>query len=261
MNNLQFRGTTITFNGINSSRYGLYLCNVDGGTDYFTRQFGTDRSIIKENGTVHSIEHNTPVVSLQLVKLDNHNNPIPISKDELARISHWLFSPEEYKPLIVDQNSVVYYGMFIRGEIWQNEYDKGYLTLEFELNSDHAYTILQNSDFRVNGERNVTINSRHTYGLYNEVDIEIKLANGQTGFTIINHTTGQTMTLSGLSNCTHIYIYNDGVKHIENVDNKSQNLRGNFNKVFIHLAYGTNQLTLKGTGTVRFISQGKLLLT
>ena len=29
MNNLQFRGTTITFNGINSSRYGLYLCNVE----------------------------------------------------------------------------------------------------------------------------------------------------------------------------------------------------------------------------------------
>ena len=45
------------------------------------------------------------------------------------------------------------------------------------------------------------------------------------------------------------------------VDNKSQNLRGNFNKVFIHLAYGTNQITLKGVGTVRFISQGKLLLT
>ena len=259
MNNLQFRGTTITFNGINSSRYGLYLCNVDG--DFYTRQFGTERSIAKENGTIQKIEDSTPTISIQLVKMDNKNKPMPISKDELSRISHWLFSPTEYKPLIVDQNSVVYYGMFVSGEIWQNEHDKGYLTLDFELNANHAYTILQNSDFRVNGERKVTVNSGNTYGLYNEVDIEIKLANGQTGFTIINNTTGQTMTLSGLSNCTHIYIYNDGIKHIENVDNKSQNLRGNFNKVFIHLAYGTNQITLKGVGTVRFISQGKLLLT
>ena len=257
---MQFRGTTITFNGINSSRYGLYLCNVDGGTDYYTRQFGSERSISKEGGTVKSIEHNTPTIDLQLVKLGNSQRPMSISKDELAKISHWLFSPEEYKPLIVDQNSVVYYGMFVKGEIWQNEYDKGYLTLSFELNADHAYTILQNSDFRVNGTRNVTINSRHTYGKYNEVDIEIQLANGQTSFEIQNKTTGQTMKLTNL-NCTHIYIYNDGIKHIENVDNKSQNLRGNFNKVFIHLAYGTNQLTLKGVGTVRFISQGKLLLT
>lgn len=258
---MQFRGSTISFNGINSSRYGLYLCTANGGVDYFTRQFGVERSINKENGAILSIEGSTPTIPLQLVKLDKHNNPVPIGKDELSRISHWLFSPTEYKPLIVDQNSVVYYGMFINGEIWQNECDQGYLTLTFELDSDHAYTILQNSDFRVNGSRNVTVNSRHTYGLYNEVDIEIKLASGQTGFTITNHTTGQTMILSGLSDCTHIYIYNDGVKHIENMDNKSQNLRGNFNKVFIHLAYGTNQITLKGVGTVRFISQGKLLLT
>ena len=47
----------------------------------------------------------------------------------LSRISHWLFSPTEYKPLIVDQNSVVYYGMFVSGEIWQNEYDKGVILL------------------------------------------------------------------------------------------------------------------------------------
>lgn len=258
---MRFKGNTITFNGISSLRYGLYLCSVDGGSDYFSREFGTERSINKENGTITSIEQAITTVTLQLVKLDNKSNPSPISKDELTRISHWLFSPEEYKPLIVDQNSVVYYGIFVRGQVWQNECDQGYLTLDFELNSNHAYTIVQNSYFRVNGTRDITLNSQHTYGLYNEIDIEIELASGQTGFTIINRTTGQTMTLSGLSNCTHVYIYNDGVKHIENVDNKSQNLRGNFNKVFIHLTYGTNQLRLQGVGTVRFISQGKLLLT
>ena len=258
---MQFRGTTITFNGINSSRYGLYLCNVDGEMNYHTRQFGVERSITKEGNSIKSIDTNTPTIDLQLVKLDDKHKPMRITKEELSRISHWLFSPEEFKPLIVDQNSVVYYGMFVKGEIWQNEFDKGYLTLSFQLDSGHAYTILQNSDFRVNGTRNITINSCHTYGKYNEVDIEIELASGQTSFEIQNKTTGQTMKLNGLSNCTHIYIYNDGVKHIENVDNKSQNIRGNFNKVFIHLAYGTNQLTLKGVGKVRFISQGKLLLT
>lgn len=258
---MQLRGTTITFNGINSSRYGLYLCNVDGGTNYHTRQFGSNRSLNTENGAIKSIDHSIPRIDIQLVKLGKNSKPMPLTEDNLDEISRWLFSPQEYKPLIVDQTSKVYYGMFVSGEIWQNEYDKGYLTLQFELNADHAYTVLQNSDFRVNGTRDITINSKHTYELYNEVDMEIKLADGQNSFTVINRTTGQTMELKNLpSGCNHIYIYNDGVKHVQDVNNKSRNLRPNFNKVFIHLAYGTNQITLKGVGTVRFISQGKVLL-
>lgn len=257
---MQLRGTTITYNGINSSKFGLYLCTVDGGTDYYTRKFGSERSINTESGVIKSIDSNKETLDMQLVKLDRKNKPMPLKQDELEEISRWLFSPEEYKPLTVDNQSVVYYGIFIGGEIWQNEYDKGYLTLRFELDSNHAYSVLQNSTFRVNGTKEIKLTSRHTYGKFNEIDIELKIASGSS-FTIYNRTTGQRLELKDLpSGCTHIYIYNEGVKHVENMDDKSQNLRPHFNKVFIHLSYGVNNIMIQGQGIVRFISQGKVLL-
>ena len=255
---MQLSGSTISFNGINSSRYGLYLCSTENTRE---RDYGVDRSIEKENGVIKSISTTEKVINLQLVKLDKYNNPLPISEDELFEINRWLFSPQTYKPLIVDQKQIVYYGMFVKGLVWQNEAEQGYLTLEFELNGSHGYSVLQNSDFRVNGTRHITLNSKHNYNQYNEVDIEIKLANNQNNITIENLTTGQTMTLTNLpQDCRHIYIYNEGVKHISNVNNKTQNLRPYFNKEFIHLSYGVNNIKITGVGKVRFISQAKVLL-
>ena len=75
---MQFRGTTITFNTINSSRYGLYLCNVTG--DFFTRQFGATRSIETEHNSIKTITQDKPTIEIQLVKLDNNNNPSPLTE-------------------------------------------------------------------------------------------------------------------------------------------------------------------------------------
>lgn len=254
---MQLKGSTITFNGINSSRYGLYLCSV-GGDD--ARQVGIIRTPEVVNGTIKSIENESPRFDLQLIKLDKNGDPSPISEDDEHEIVRWLFSPQEFKPLIVDQKSIVYYGMFVDGSLWVNQANQGYFTVSFQLSAPHAYSVLQNSNFRVNGNRDITITSKHTYGMYNEVDMEIQLIGGNS-FTVRNHTTNQTMKLTNLpKGCTHIYIYNDRVKHIENMDNKEQNLRGNFNKVFIHLGYGVNNLTISGNGVIRFLSQAKLLI-
>lgn len=256
---MQLKGRTITFNGINSSRYGLYLCSV-GGDD--TRSFGVTRSIEGENGTIKSIKEEVKTIEIQLVKLGgSFKDPIPLTDEDLEAISHWLFSPDEYKPLTVDNKSVVYYGMFVDGSIWQNGANQGYLTLQFQMDSGHGYSVVQNTDIRVNGTRNITLNSRHTIGRYSEIDIEIELGNNQNSLVIENLTTGQKLELKNLpSECRHIRVYNEGLKHIANVSNPSQNLRPYFNKEFIHLAYGTNNIRITGVGKVRFISQAKLTL-
>lgn len=254
---MQLKGSTISFNGINSSRYGLYLCSVGGSED---RSFGISRSVEAEDGGIKSITSEVKTIEIQLVKLGGQfYDPMPLTDEELEDISHWLFSPEEYKPLMVDNQSKVYYGIFVDGSIWQNGAKQGYLTLQFQLDSGHGYGVLQNTDVRVNGSRTITLNSRHTVGKYNEIDIEIELANNETALTIENLTTGQKMTLKNVpQNCRHIRIYNDKLKHIANVDNPSQNLRPYFNKEFIHLSYGTNTIKVTGVGKVRFISQAKL---
>ena len=260
MNRVQLRGETISFNGINSSKYGLYLCSV-GNSDN-DRSFGVTRSIEEENGAVKTVKEETKTIEIQLIKMSSGlKKPIPLTDEELEEISHWLFSPEEYKPLMVDNKSVVYYGMFVDGSIWQNGANQGYLTLQFQMDSGHGYSVVQNTDIRVNGTRNITLNSKHTIGRYSEIDIEIELANNQDSLVIENLTTGQKLELKNLPNdCKHIRVYNEGLKHVANVSNPSQNLRPYFNKEFIHLAYGTNNIKITGVGKVRFISQAKLTL-
>ena len=257
---MQLKGNTISFNGINSSRYGLYLCSVGGGGE--ERDFGVTRSIEAENGTIKAITEDTKTIEIQLVKLSSTTyDPIPMSEEDLEEISHWLFSPEEYKPLMVDHQARVYYGVFVGGSIWQNGAKHGYLTLQFQLDSNHAYGVLQNNDYRVNGTREVKVTSRHNIGKYNEIDIEIELANGQNSITIENLTTGQRLEIRNLpSDVHHILIQNERLKHIKDVDNPSRNMRPYFNKVFIHLTYGVNNIRITGVGKVRFISQAKLTL-
>ena len=257
---MQLKGNTISFNGINSSRYGLYLCSVGGGGE--ERDFGVTRSIEAENGTIKAITEDTKTIEIQLVKLSSTTyDPIPMSEEDLEEISHWLFSPEEYKPLMVDHQARVYYGVFVGGSIWQNGAKHGYLTLQFQLDSNHAYGVLQNNDYRVNGTREVKVTSKHNIGKYNEIDIEIELANRQNSITIENLTTGQRLEIRNLpSDVHHILIQNERLKHIKDVDNPSRNMRPYFNKVFIHLTYGVNNIRITGVGKVRFISQAKLTL-
>ena len=257
---MQLKGNTISFNGINSSRYGLYLCSVGGGGE--ERDFGVTRSIEAENGTIKAITEDTKTIEIQLVKLSSTTyDPIPMSEEDLEEISHWLFSPEEYKPLMVDHQARVYYGVFVGGSIWQNGAKHGYLTLQFQLDSNHAYGVLQNNDYRVNGTREVKVTSKHNIGKYNEIDIEIELANGQNSITIENLTTGQRLEIRNLPSDVHrILIQNERLKHIKDVDNPSRNMRPYFNKVFIHLTYGVNNIRISGVGKVRFISQAKLTL-
>lgn len=258
-----FNGLTITFNGINSSRFGLYLCTTESKKD---RTIGVQQSVETESSE-HDVQifkrlkKTTPTVQLQLVKMDRHANPLPISEDDMFEINRWLFSHEQYKPLIIDHKDVVYYGVFVKGSANQNEAREGYLTLNFQLSAPYGYSVVQNSDVRVNGDKTVILKSKHNACLYNEVDIEFKLNDGETSITIENQTTGQVMTFKNLDHtCRHVYVYNDGMKHAISKTNPEVNLRNRFNRVFIRLAYGKNVIRIQGNGQVRFISQAKVLI-
>lgn len=254
---MQFRGTTISFNGVNSTRYNLYLCNVGNGLD---RQLGTGRSFSMEDGNLISVDDDNPTFDIQLVKLNKHGDPSPITDTELFEIKRWLYSPKDFKPLMIDRQPTVYYGMFVGGQIWQNECNQGYLTLQFQLNSGHAYTTQQNSVYRVNGTKTINLRSKHNYELYNKIDIEIELTSGNS-FTVENLSSGQKMTLTNIpSDTKHIRIYNEDMEQIIDLDNPTKLIRGCFNKVFIHLVNGDNEIKITGNGIVKFISQGKVII-
>lgn len=254
---MQFKGTTISFNGVNSTKYGLYLCNVGQGLD---RQMGVNRSFTMENGNLISVTDDSPTFDIQLIKLDKHSDPAPITDADLFEIKRWLYSPKDFKPLIIDRQPVVYYGMFVQGQIWQNECSQGYLTLQFKLDSGHAYTTRQSSVYRVNGTKEITLHSKHNYEVFNKIDIVIEIISGNS-FIIENKSSGQVMELKNIpSECKNIRIYNEGMEQIVDLDDPTRLLRSCFNKVFIHLVNGDNEVVIKGNGIVQFISQGKIII-
>ena len=78
---MQLKGNTISFNGINSSRYGLYLCSVGGGGE--ERSFGVTRSIEAENGSIKAITEDTKTIEIQNMMLAN---TLDVETSELENI-------------------------------------------------------------------------------------------------------------------------------------------------------------------------------
>ena len=260
----QFIGRTITFNGVNSMRFGLQLCGVDNSNE---REFGFNKSIEKVtnvNGysVISSVTKNTQTYSIQLAKLDNYGNPMPISDSELRMISRWLFRDDSYGNLMVETRNgefVEYYGMFIKGSIWQNEARHGYITVDFEMASPYGILKYQDYECDVEGEKTITIESRHDYDEFNPIDIEVEVLSSD--LTITNETTNQTIVLSRIDNsCRRLRIYNENIRHIVNIDNPTMNVKPKFNNVYMDLAFGDNVIKIVGDCHIKFINKPKVAL-
>lgn len=259
----QLNGWTITYDGINSERFGLYLCSVgDNGQSSFGYQQSVEsQENEKDMPVFKKLKRTLPTIQFQLVKMDKKCRPLPITDEDMFQINRWLFSTDTCKPLMIDHKDIVYYGVFIEGALWKNSGKQGYLTLKFQMSSPYGYSVLKNSDFRVNGSKTVVLSSKHNACKYNEIDIEFVLDDGQSSLVIENLTTGQRMEFNNLdASCKHVYVYNEGMKHAISKTNPSVNMAQKFNREFIHLSYGDNQIKITGTGRVRFISQAKILL-
>lgn len=259
----QFSGWTFTYDGINSERFGLYLCSVgDNGQS----SFGYQQSIESEDNDrdipiFKRLKRTLPTIQFQLVKMNKQCKPLPITDEDMFHINRWLFSTDTYKPLMIDHKDIVYYGVFVDGASWKNSGKQGYLTLKFQMAAPYGYSVLKNSEFRVNGSKTVVLSSKHNASKYNEIDLEFVLDAGQSSLVIENQTTGQRMEFKNLDDtCRHVYVYNEGMKHAISKTNPSVNMIPKFNREFIHLSYGDNRIKITGSGRVRFISQAKVLL-
>ena len=260
----QFKGRTITFNGINSTRFGLYLCSTDTNME---REFGFNKSIEKVtdvNGysVISSVSKNTQTYSIQLARLDNYGNPMPISDSELRMISRWLFRDDNYGYLMIETRNgefVEYYGAFVSGTIWQNSARQGYITVDFEMGSPYGILKYQDYECDVQGEKTIMIESRHDYGEFNPIDIEVEVLGSD--LTITNETTNQTIVLSRIDNsCRKLKIYNENIRHIVNIGNPTMNVKPKFNNVYMDLAFGDNVIKIVGDCHIKFINKPKMAL-
>lgn len=257
----QFRHELFTYDGKSSRDYNLYVCKTD--TDG-SRLFGANKSIKEEENygfipTFQGVKYNSPTINITIICADDRGNAIPLDDERCFEINKWLFQ-DEYKPFTsYDNRDIIYYAIFTKGTNYDINKRKGYLELEMRLDSGCAYSNITYHTFNVSGSKTVNVTNKSNVTEYLYPDVEFVLSGGNS-VEIRNNTLGETMSFNNLPSNCHVYCYNEGLKHIVDINNPDVNLRENFNKVWLKLAYGVNSITITGDCEISIINQNKIAI-
>ena len=246
------------FNGINSEDMGLYIIRMDTG--FITNPFIGSKSLnqaVRPGRVKASREGLTREViefDLQMVLLDDYGKLKEWTPEERMRIARWLFQDEYAAFQTEDDLGKIYYGMFTNEQNLFTMNNTGYLELHFVTNShtawspviDHAFDFWNNDA----GGRIITIENLSNISKNYEPKIEIEM----------KHEVGESnleFKLINLSNDNKEFIFT-GLRRDEiiSVDNENRiilssysahiNPYGSFNKNWLELVYGENQLQIFG---------------
>ena len=261
---MQLRTDDFRFDDRNLSDFGFKVVNVQNSTN--TRKIGLARTLTTVDGVIgnkviQSITETQGQFTIVVSKF-NEDKIAPITDEDLKQITTWLFSPTDYKELIAinEESNIIYYGMFIDGEqTYVTEDNRGYITLTFILDSNHAYGEEIHYVKEVDGTLNFTINFEDNVRGYYYPDVEFNVTGNS--FSIKNITMNETMEFTNLDDsCRHGIIYGDGIMTMVNVTDKEFNLRKKSNKKFIRLQNGDNEIQITGNGTFTIKVQPKISL-
>ncbi len=261
---MQLRTDDFRFDNRNLSDFGFKVVNVENSAN--TRKIGLARTLTTVDGVVgnkviESIQETQAQITIVISKFIREKIA-PITNEDLKQITTWLFKPTDYKELIAinEESNIIYYGMFIDGEqTYVTDDNRGYITLTFMLDSNHAYGQEVKYVKTVNGTVEFNIPLENNVGNYYYPDIEFNVTGNS--FTIENKTMNETMSFTGLdSTCQHGIIYGDGIMTMVSVTNNEVNLRQKSNRKFIRLQNGDNRIEITGNGTFTIKVQPKISL-
>ena len=261
---MQLRTDDFRFDNKKLSDFGFKVVNVDNSTN--TRKIGLTRTLTTVDGVVgnkviESIQETQAQITIVISKFIEEKIA-PITDEDLKQITTWLFNPTDYKELIAidEESNIIYYGMFIDGEqTYVTDDNRGYITLTFILDSNHAYGEEVEYVKAVGGTVEFVIPFEDNVRNHYYPDIEFDITGDS--FSIKNVTMNETMEFTGLdSTCQHGIIYGDGIMTMISVTDNTVNLRGKSNKKFIRLQNGDNRIEIIGNGTFTIKVQPKISL-
>ena len=262
-NDFQFNGKKLSELEIQGGKFVV----VNTSESNKTRKIGLTRSLTTEEGIVGNrivtkIDETTLTITIIISKFDYNNEPTTITDNDLKILTTWLFSPVNYKELIAldEEADIIYYGMFTDGEqTYLNKLNQGYITLTFELDSNHAYGREVQYTKEVNGTLEINIPFEDNIRDYYYPDIEFNVTGNS--FTIKNITMNETMEFTNLDDsCRHGIVYGDGIMTMVSLSDNEFNLRKKSNKKFIRLQNGDNKIQITGNGTFIIKVQPKISL-
>ena len=272
-NDFQFNGKKLSELEIQGGKFVV----VNTSESNKTRKIGLTRSLttgegVVGNKTITGIDESTLTMTIIISKFNSENEPATITDNDLEVLTTWLFSPVNYKELVAldEEANIIYYGMFTDGEqTYLNKLNQGYITLTFELDSNHAYgrevqyTKEVNGTLEINitkrGGSTFTIDFKNNVGEYYYPDIEFNVSG--SSFSIENTTLGERIEFNNLdASCRKGVIYGEGIMTIISSTDATVNMREKSNRKFLRLKNGVNTIKIIGSGTFTFHIQPKISL-
>jgi len=248
------------FDGIESKSQGVYIVSTDSGET--TEPFATGRQIIEQKITgnpkpyFHTLEEEPLEFQLTFY---NENGWTKENRLDFAR---WMikeyyadfYSYDDYDEYEDEFNTVYKCIITDRPERILHGNVTSLITLNFRCDSPWAYTEQTDEvfDFSTNaGTPTFEIEALHNTNKKYYPIIEIELKSTTTAITLTNLETGVAFGFTGLTAGETIYIDNEKRQIISNTSNYRLS---NFNKNWMYLEYGENEISLSPIGAKAIIT-------
>ena len=249
----------------------LVIVNMDGSGEQ-ERMIGLDRSIDEDDSggfapSFLGVKNSCPTFTMQVACLSKSTGEaLSLTPDEMFYLNKYLFKDYYQELRIYGANygsndineqelswtDLIYYVICTRATQHNINDGKGYLELEFRLDSPCAYSPQIKTYKESEGDcLSFYIDARFNVGEYIYPDIQFKLFYGSGDVTITNFTTNQRMTFHNVPKGNVIYCYNEGYKYVQNQTDSSAYSMGMLdpNSEWIALVDGGNVIEVYVSGT------------
>lgn len=247
-----------SFNGVNSRDMGVKSVRIEESVMNFPfvsdSSLATGRPMGRIDLSLHKIQRDNLVISLDLLLCDLNGNPKVWTQDDIYRIADWLIT-EEYEVLELGSQSGVMYNAILVNSDGLNHYaNGGILTVEFSTNSPYGWSIPSKEKFNISGTQTIDVVSRSNAVKYYSPYMEIKKIGNSGKISITNSTTGDKSIEIVDMYLDETIILDNGWELVSS-DKPMATLHDRFNYEWLRLRKGSNQIKVEGDCEITFTHQ------
>ena len=261
----QFKNIGFTFDGVSGEDLGYFIVNT--GSDNGA-VMGTSRTIQEEETnnfakSFQGVKYNAHTFEITIAKVKKNGDASPITEEDIFFLNNWLLKPNDYRIFISHQNrDILYYAIFTEATDYLNGRRQGYIKLKMRLSSGCSYSTVAHHKYTMEHYKTIEIYNKSNVEeyIYPDVNFITRHASGTAKVTIENQTLGEVMEFKSLPSGIEVMCYNEGLKQVVCLSDKTINLRPNFNKQWLRLAYGCNVIKVTGNCTIDIFFQNKIAI-
>lgn len=239
--------SSFIFDGFHSDMFGVSMVSTDSNNT--ERIFGLNSSIETQDG-IGDVKipirrkNNTYSFAVEIMKLNQWNQVLPMSEKEYDDIIRWLMKKEVGR---LEIGGLLHYGYFKSGTEFHNPNRQGIIKLEFESVCPYAYTPIMTSNIRVLGNKTFELRNKSNLNEKVYLDIYIEKLNSIGSVEIINLRNGNTFKINDLELGEKVKITGENCLEIESLTNPKRNLfKSAEYSNFPFIDYGTNKFKIIG---------------